>query len=273
MENEGMSALPNVPGLLSTWPLIRDELETETSEAQDETVEECLPFLNGSPETSLGRDDYNLPNLARGDHINFLHRCLGTLPAAYVSFDAARPWLVYWVLTGLSLMEEDIQRYRERVVQTFSSMQNTTGGFGGGHGQISHIAPSYAAVLSLAMVGGPESYGLIDREALWQWLGQVKQEDGGFRVCVDGEEDVRGAYCSMVLISLLNLPLSLPPNAPARRVGFETFNDGLPEYLSRCQTYEGGISGAPQTEAHGAYAFCALACLSILGPPHEIIPR
>lgn len=39
------------------------------------------------------------------------------------------------------------------------------------------------------------------------------------------------------------------------------------------QTYEGGVSGAPQTEAHGAYAFCVLACLCILGPPHEIIPK
>lgn len=39
------------------------------------------------------------------------------------------------------------------------------------------------------------------------------------------------------------------------------------------QTYEGGISASPGTEAHGAYAFCALACLSILGPPQKMIPR
>jgi hypothetical protein len=39
------------------------------------------------------------------------------------------------------------------------------------------------------------------------------------------------------------------------------------------QTYEGGISGKPDAEAHGAYAFCALGCLSILDSPHRIIPR
>ena len=39
------------------------------------------------------------------------------------------------------------------------------------------------------------------------------------------------------------------------------------------QTFEGGISGSPGSEAHGAYAFCALACLSILGPPEETIAR
>ena len=77
----------------------------------------------------------------------------------------------------------------------------------------------------------------------------------------------------MVMISLLALPLELPPDAPARRAGLETFVDELPEYFSRCQTFEGGISGAPQTEAHGAYAFCALAGLSILGPPQEMIPK
>lgn len=45
-------------------------------------------------------------------------------------------------------------------------MQNPTGGFGGGHGQMSHSASSYAAVLTLAMVGGSEAYRLIDRRGM-----------------------------------------------------------------------------------------------------------
>jgi len=82
-----------------------------------------------------------------------------------------------------------------------------------------------------------------------------------------------GAYCAMVMIALLDLPPELPPDASARRFGFDTFASGLPEYLSRCQTFEGGISGSPGTEAHGAYAFCALACLCILGSPKEMISK
>jgi hypothetical protein len=39
----------------------------------------------------------------------------------------------------------------------------------------------------------------------------------------------------MVMISLLDLPLDLPPDAPVRQEGMETFLDGLPEYLSRCK--------------------------------------
>lgn len=40
----------------------------------------------------------------------------------------------------------------------------------------------------------------------------------------------------MTMISLLGLPLDLPPSAPARAHGLTTFVSGLPEYLSRCQS-------------------------------------
>ena len=92
-------------------------------------------------------------------------------------------------------------------------------------------------------------------------------------MCVGGEEDIRGAYCSLVMIALLALPIDLPQDAPARTGGLSSLIDGLPEYLSRCQTYEGGISATPQTEAHGAYVFCGLATLCILGPPQEMLQK
>jgi protein farnesyltransferase subunit beta len=38
----------------------------------------------------------------------------------------------------------------------------------------------------------------------------------------------------MVMISLLNLPLQLPPESEAKKHGLETFMSGLPEWLSRC---------------------------------------
>lgn len=39
----------------------------------------------------------------------------------------------------------------------------------------------------------------------------------------------------MVIISLLDLPLELPPDSPARRHGLSKFTSSLPEYLSRCK--------------------------------------
>lgn len=47
----------------------------------------------------------------------------------------------------------------------------------------------------------------------------------------------RGAYCSMVMVSLLSLPLELPPNSKAMVKGDETFMTGVPEYLSRCTVF------------------------------------
>jgi protein farnesyltransferase subunit beta len=101
----------------------------------------------------------------------------------------------------------------------------------------------------------------------------MKQKDGGFTVCEGGEEDIRGAYCAATILSLLNLPLELPPDSPARVKGDETFLTGLGEWISRTQSFEGGIAGSPTNEGHGAYAFCALACLSLIGPPAETIPK
>ncbi|KAL2040809.1 hypothetical protein N7G274_006267 [Stereocaulon virgatum] len=260
-----------VPDLYTTLPPIKDTLTTDTSVSQDNIIQRCLPHLSASGSSVFSVNGQGIPSLERENHIDFLHSTIEN--ARYIPYDSVRPWVLYWSLTALSLLGENVETYQQRVVETLSACQNLGGGFGAGHGQLSHVATSYAAVLSLAIVGGSESLDMIGRRALWRWLGQLKQSDGGFSLCVGGEEDVRGAYCSMTIISLLALPLELPPNAPTRARGFASFLDGLPEYLSRCQTFEGGISGRPQSEAHGAYAFCALACLCIIGSPREMLPK
>jgi protein farnesyltransferase subunit beta len=160
-----------------------------------------------------------------------------------------------------------------RVAHTFSLAQHPTGGFGGGYGQLPHLACTYAGILSMAMAGGTDTYEAINRKIMWNFLGRMKQADGGFTMCEGGEEDIRGAFCALVVISLLNLPLELPQDAPARKQGLSTFTDGLGDWVSRCQSWDGGLSAAPGNEAHGAYAFCGLGCLSILGPPEETLSK
>ena len=92
-------------------------------------------------------------------------------------------------------------------------------------------------------------------------------------MAVNGEKDVRGAYCSMTIHTLLHLPLALPPSSPARAAGLETFTSNLGSWFTRCQTYEGGLGGAPDNEAHGAYAFCVLACLCLIDDPKNSLPQ
>ncbi|QSZ34840.1 hypothetical protein DSL72_007699 [Monilinia vaccinii-corymbosi] len=261
-----------IPDTFKEYPPLRDLLQTQTSHLQDQTIQECLPFLSGA-EAGLTYNPYGVPHLNRKKHIQFLHKQLQKLPSAYVAADASRPWMFYWALAGLSTLGQDISSYREKIIATCRPIQNVTGGFGGGNGQMSHLATTYANVLSIAMVGGPEALDMIDRKAMWKWLGSLKMSSGGFRMAVGGEEDIRGAYCALILITLLSLPLDLPQDASARSSNLATFIDGLPEWISRCQTFEGGIGARPNVEAHGAYAFLALGCLCILGEPHITIPQ
>lgn len=154
----------SVPELFTSLPPIKDPLVTDTSRLQEETAENCLPFHTGTTQFEFDRNSQGIPRLNREDHVEFLSDYIQN--ARYIAYDALRPWIIYWSLTGLSVLGEDLTQWRDRVLETFIPMQNSTGGFGGGHGQTSHAAPSYAAVLSLAMVGGREALDLIDRRAL-----------------------------------------------------------------------------------------------------------
>ncbi|KAL9612448.1 MAG: hypothetical protein Q9167_002957 [Letrouitia subvulpina] len=104
---------PNVPDTFTSLPPIQDLLYTETSSLQNETIRECLPCLAGSVATLFAYNEYGVSGLARENHVRFLHNSLNTLPAAFVAYDAARPWIIYWALTGLCLLGEDITCYRE----------------------------------------------------------------------------------------------------------------------------------------------------------------
>ncbi|KAG5915146.1 hypothetical protein E4U42_000117 [Claviceps africana] len=242
---QNASSTPVIPSLFTSDPPVRDELATDSSQLQDETVEECAPFLKGHGHD--GCNVHGIPPLLRHRHVKFLQKQLGQLPPMYKSADSSRPWMLYWCLNGLSILGEDVAKYRSRLIETVRPMQNEGGGFGGGFGQTSHLATTYPIVLSLALVGGTDAYEVIDRRSMWKWLCSLKQPDGAFQMAVGGEKDVSAGHTDLF--------------------------GGLADWVRRCQTYEGGVSAAPGFEAHGAYAFCALACLAILDSPHRAIPE
>ncbi len=106
---------PNVPSIHTSLPPIQDALSTGSSDTQIETIEECLPYLAGIGIRSLfDYNEHGIPSLDREKHIEYLHDQLGELPSAFVAYDAARPWLLYWTLTGLCLLGEDVDQYRTR---------------------------------------------------------------------------------------------------------------------------------------------------------------
>ncbi|TGZ84142.1 terpenoid cyclases/Protein prenyltransferase [Ascodesmis nigricans] len=251
--NPSTSLPPPPPPYQSRLPLLKDIYRTLTSTLQTETANRILTFLV-NPRTSF-------PQLDRASHTHFLLNGFESLPPYMTALDASRPWIIYWCLSALAILGHDTSRWRDRIISSLRPLQNPAGGFGGGNGQLSHLAPTYAAVLSLVLAGG-NALDLVDRGAMTRWLHSLKKPDGSFSVCENGECDVRGLYCALTVITILRLPTD------------GGLLDGCLDFLSACQTYEGGFAANPYgAEAHGGYAFCALAGLACLLTPGEMAKR
>jgi protein farnesyltransferase subunit beta len=179
-----------------------------------------------SDEDSDDFEDYDDDGvgLCRLQHAAYAGRGLRGLPGGYASLDASRPWLCYWVLNALDLLNAlpstptststssstrstpakrttpsssspsaSLASMTSRVVDFLKRCQAPSGGFGGGPGQLPHMAPTYAAVNALVIVGTEEAYRAIDRPGLHAFLLARKRPDGSFTMHEDGEVDIRGS--------------------------------------------------------------------------------
>nr|XP_006632568.1 PREDICTED: protein farnesyltransferase subunit beta-like [Lepisosteus oculatus] len=231
-----------------------DNVETVTS-VEQKKVEDSVQQV-----FSAYQKNHRLaqPTLQREQHYVYLKRGLRYLSDAYECLDASRPWLCYWILHSLELLDETVPAsIASDVCKFLAKCQSPTGGFAGGPGQHAHLAPTYAAVSALCIIGTEEAYNVIDRQRLLDFLYSVKQPDGSFIMHVGGEVDVRSAYCAASVASLTNI---ITP----------TLFEGTPNWITSCQNWEGGIGGVPGLEAHGGYTFCGLAAMAIFQKEHML---
>jgi prenyltransferase beta subunit len=160
--------------------------------------------------------------LLRAAHIKYLTNGLGELNAGFVSLDASRPWICYWVLHGLYLLGKEPENLYSMIVSTLNAMQSVSledqneskntnetdqyndkseelgkkenkklaGAYGGGPKQLPHCAPTYAAILSLCIIGSEESLSSIRRVSIYYFFLHRKDVCGGFRIHRDGEVDI-----------------------------------------------------------------------------------
>lgn len=223
---------------------INDEGCKTTSSTEQKKVEKNVLLLY-----KLNKE----PILDRYKHIEFLKKSLIYLTTPYECLDSSRPWLCYWILHSLQILNERLEdKIYSNIVKFLSKCQSRNGGFGGGPGQLPHLATTYAAVNALYIIGTKEAYEAINRAALVRFLISLHAEDGSFSMHYDGEADIRGAYCALSVAKLTN---TFSP---------EIFKDTA-RWIQRCQTWEGGFGGCPGMEAHGGYALCGLASLVLLG--------
>ena len=100
-----------IPSLFISPPPIIDDLATDTIRKREDTIKVCLPYLSGNHK-ELSRTLGALPELKREKHVAFLRATLQN--ARFTAYDASRPWVVYWSLTGLTLLGEDVEIYSEK---------------------------------------------------------------------------------------------------------------------------------------------------------------
>ncbi|XP_031379770.1 protein farnesyltransferase subunit beta [Punica granatum] len=188
----------------------------------------------------------------RDSHIEYLTNGLRGLSPSFCVLDANRPWLCYWILHSLALLEGSIDDELENnAIDFLCRCQDPSGGYAGGPGQMPHLATTYAAVNSLISLGGHRALSSIHRDSIYAFLRQMKQPNGGFRMHDGGEVDVRACYTAISVASILNI-----------------LDDRLVEYVGdyilSCQTHEGGIAGEPGSEAHGGYTYCGFATMILI---------
>lgn len=197
-----------------------------------------------------------LPKLFKHEHLRYLSNSLRVLSSSYECLDSSRPWLVYWILNASYVLGNQYPESLQMDILDFlHRCRSINGGFGGGPGQYPHLATTYAAVNSLCTIGTPRALDIIDKSSLKQFLASVREQNGAYRMHVNGELDVRGAYCAISSAKLANF---------TEEEEHELF-DKTAEWIMSCQTYEGGFGGTPDLEAHGGYTFCAMAALALLG--------
>ena len=155
-----------------------DAVETPTSEEQREVEYSIRSLLVPYQQSMLGSSSSSsnkkapssssalpevvslpVPTLNKKLHMTFLAKILDPLPAPYVGFDSTRCWLIYWVAHSYYLMGTELSEpVRTKAISTLLHFQDRkVGGFGSGKGQIGHLMGTYAAIMALAVVGGPGS--------------------------------------------------------------------------------------------------------------------
>lgn len=197
----------------------------------------------------------DVPILERKAHVEFLLKGLKGLSSGYQCLDSSRPWLCYWILNSLELLEVSVSEDRALEIANFlATCQDSQGGFAGGPMQYPHLAPTYAAVNAICILSNVTTkvFQVINRQKLYEYLMRMKTKDGAFLMHEGGEIDIRGVYCALSAARLTNI---MTPE----------LTHGTADFIARCQTYEGGFAGCPGMEAHGGYSFCGIAALALLG--------
>jgi len=202
--------------------------------------------------------------ILRPFHSAYLMRNLKSTGPIGKHFENGQPWMMYWMTHALDLLDypPDFltnEKFIPHCVSYLSQCQSPQGGFQGGPYQLPHLAPTYAAILSMITLGSEEGYKMVNREKMYEFLMARRNPNikGSFLMHDKGECDMRAAYIAMITADVLNIMT-------------DELKDGVGDYISSLQSYEGGLGATTHEEAHGGYTFCGFAGLCCIGEAHKV---
>lgn len=142
----------------------------------------------------------------------------------------SQPWVVYWSVHGLSVLGElqKLEDVPSLVCLLERCADDEIGGFGGGPGQLAHLACTYAALAALTILKGHEDLqglhgtlcnrvdpidGIIEKAKISNFLASVQStvDPGAFAMHPGGEVDMRGIYCAVASAQLAGISLQSSP--------------------------------------------------------------
>lgn len=225
---------------------------------------------DSSPDSGSDQDFFN-----RDRHLCYLQMMLEVLPTYYQREDINRITLAYFAVSGLGVLGGLHLVDKERVINWVLSLQAhakdetelESGQFYGFHGSKSsqfdssnnegpipsgsHLASTYCAIAILKTVGYDLS--LIDSTPILKSMRSLQQPDGSFMpIHIGAETDLRFVYCAAAICSILESWDGMD-------------REKAKEYISNCQSYDGGFGLVPGSESHGGATFCAIASLRLMG--------
>ena len=120
--------------------------------------------------------------LERQQHAFFVMGMIPKLQRGMIGQDTGQPWFLYWMTNALESSNLEMEGpmklpadYKSRMCSYLRQCYNPKqGGFGGAPGIESHLASTYAAMLTIVNIGTKEAYDIVDREKMLDYLISLK---------------------------------------------------------------------------------------------------
>lgn len=155
---------------------------------------------------------------------------------------------MYWGCSALFLLNRSESVFVADDIIAFTlACQNEDGGFGGNHGQASHMLYTLSALQVLALYRGLDR---CNRNAAVAWIAARQKPNGSFEGDEWGEVDTRFPYIALNALQLLG------------RLDAVDVDKAVAWVLS-CQNWDGGFGVSPGAESHAGQIFCCVAALRI----------